>query len=167
MKLPCKALLTATCISFSSAGAFAQSAYDYGQYGLSPFEGFYAGAYGGGAFDPSPAGTVGGMAGVNYALTDGIIFGVEAQGGVTFDSQTEFDALMLGRVGYEIDNQTLVYGALGGGITNGAGSYAVGGGAETIAIEQLGVRGEILGTGTWGGGLSAAKATAGIVWHVQ
>jgi outer membrane immunogenic protein len=167
MKLPCKSLVTAACFTFLSANAFAQSANDYSQYGLSPFEGFYAGAYGGFAFDPAAAGTVGGMAGVNYALTDGIILGVEAQGGVTFDTSTELDALMLGRLGYEIDDQTLVYGALGGGAVNGAGSYAVGGGAETIAFEQLGVRGEILGTGTWGGGLSAAKATAGVIWHVQ
>jgi len=73
----------------------------------------------------------------------------------------------LGHLGYEVDDQVMVYGALGAGIINGNGSYAIGGGAEAIVMDQLGVRGEVLGLGTWGGGLNAAKATAGVLWHVQ
>lgn len=163
MKFPCALFIAAITLAVSSVSAFAQSSY----YGVSPFEGIYVGAYAGGVLDPSALATVGGVAGANFAITDGIMAGAEVQAGATFGATTTYDALMLGHLGYEVDDQVMVYGAMGAGIINGTGSYAIGGGAEAIVMDQLGVRGEILGTGTWGGGPNAAKATAGILWHVQ
>lgn len=165
MNIPCKILTTAalTFAAMLPISAQAQSSY----YGLSPFEGIYAGGYVGGVMDPSAAWTLGGVAGANFAITDGFVAGVEAQAGITLDTSTSIDALMLGHLGYEANDQVMVYGAMGAGIINGVGSYAVGGGAEMIATDQLGIRGELLGTGAWGGGPKAARATAGVIWHVQ
>ncbi len=150
-------------LSIGSVGAIAQSDY----YGVSPFEGFYAGAYVGGNFNPNATTTVGGMAGVNYALTDNILAGVEMQAGATLDNPATFDALMLGRAGYELNDMALVYGAAGGGVINNKGSYAVGGGAEVIAYDKVGVRAEALGTGEWGSSFNASKLTLGAMWHLQ
>lgn len=163
MNNPCKLLLAALAFGISSAGALAQSAY----YGTSPFEGVYVGGYAGGIMNPGATATLGVAAGANFAVTDGIMVGAEAQGGAAFGTTTTYDAMMLGHLGYEIDDQVMIYGALGSGLINGTGSYAVGGGAEAVVMDQLGVRGELLGTGAWGGGLNATKATAGILWHVQ
>lgn len=146
----------------------AAAAQDYSYYLGNSFEGVYAGAYGGAMTNPSMSGTVGAMAGANFAITNEIMAGAEFQGGATFvGGGTQFDALMLGKAGATISPDTLIYGAAGGGWINGTGSYAVGGGAEYIATESLGVRGELLGTGGWGGGLNNAKATVGVVWHLQ
>lgn len=164
MNIPCKVLLAAATIGFSSVGALAQDAY----YGLSAFEGIYVGAYAGGLMSSTATNwTAGGIAGANFAITDGIVAGAEVQGGGTFGTTTTYDALMLGHLGYEISDQAMVYGAAGGGAINSTASYAVGVGAEFIAADQLGVRGEVLGTGAWGGGFTATKASAGVLWHVR
>ncbi len=166
MTIPCKIVLAAAAVlGLSSAGASAQSNTPY--YGLSAFEGGYVGGYGGGFLHPEIDGTLGGIAGVNFALTDGIVIGAEAQGGATFGDSTTYDALMLGHLGYEVTDSAMVYGALGSGLIDGKGSYAFGGGAEAALSGQLGVRGELLGTGEWGGGVEATKATAGVLWHIR
>lgn len=166
MTVPCKTMLTAAAaLCLSSAGALAQGDTPY--YGLSAFEGGYVGGYGGGFLSPEVDGTLGGIAGVNFALTDGIVLGAEAQGGATFGDTTTYDALMLGHLGYEVNDSAMIYGALGSGLIDGAGSYAIGGGAEAIVTDQLGVRGELLATGEWGGGIEATKATAGVLWHMR
>lgn len=163
MNIPCKILLAAAAFGLIPAAAMAQSSY----YGISPFEGAYVGGYGGAMTNPDMNGTLGGIAGANFSVTDGIMVGAEAQGGATFGSTTTYDAMMLGHVGYEVDDQMLVYGKLGAGMIDGTGSYAVGGGAETMLVDQIGVRGELLGTGAWGEGPSAAKVTAGVLWHMR
>ena len=61
----------------------------------------------------------------------------------------------------------MVYGAGGGGLINGATSYAVGAGAEAIVIDRVGVRAEALATGAWGAGVDATKISAGLLWHMQ
>jgi len=163
MNIPCKILLATAALCFSASGAFAQSAY----YTTSPFEGIYAGGYAGGMLNPGVTGTLGVVGGANFAVTDGVSVGAEAQGGAAFGNTTTYDALMLAHLGFEIDDQVMLYGALGTGVIDGTGSYAIGGGAEAIVMDQLGVRGEILGTGAWGDGFSATKATAGVLWHVR
>lgn len=163
MKVPCKVLVATAAIGFLTSGAIAQDAY----YGNSQFEGVYVGAYGGGIINPGTAGTVGVAAGANFSITDDILVGIEGQGGAAFGNTTTYDALALGKLGYEIDDMILVYGAVGGGAINGVNSYAIGAGAEAMVVDQIGVRGEVLGTGAWGGGLSSTKATAGVIWHVR
>ncbi len=162
-----KLLLASSVMCFSSLGLASGSQAQSDYYGISPFEGFYAGAYVGGMLDPTAVTTVGGMAGVNFVLTDNILAGVEMQGGATLNDPATYDALMLGRVGYELNDMTLLYGAAGGGVINNIGSYAIGGGAEIIAIDNVGVRAEALGTGSWGAGLNASKLTLGAMWYVQ
>jgi len=169
-------ILTGTIAGMLLAGSavaadystYAQPAYGPAGYGPSPFEGVYAGAYGGAAFDPNAKWALGGLAGVNFEVTDGVIVGAEAQGGAQTDgTTTTFEGLMLGKGGALIAPDVLAYGALGGGVVDGTGSWAAGGGAELLATDTLGIRGEVIGTGPWGGGLANTKVTAGVVWHVH
>ncbi len=172
MKLAGK-FIVAIAMTLSAGHAVAQDAYPqdaYGQdvYGTpSAFEGVYAGAYTGARFNPGTGATLGVVAGANFEVTDNLFVGAEAQGGAAFGTTTNFDALMLGRLGYEVSDQALVYGALGAGAVNGGAAYAAGVGVEVMALQDVGVRGEILGTGPWGGGMNGAKASAGVLWHLR
>jgi outer membrane immunogenic protein len=165
------ALATAAC----ATGAAAQSQ------GFAPdpiynsplfnFEGFYAGAQGGAAWLPGPGivGTVAGVAGVNFALNDAMLAGLEFQGGASINGTgvTGIDVLLLGHVGTYLTNDLMAYGAAGGGLVNGVGSYAFGGGLEYPLADQISVRGEILGTGAWGVMPNGARASAGVLFHMN
>ncbi|MBU1175425.1 MAG: hypothetical protein KKH72_08470 [Alphaproteobacteria bacterium] len=150
------------CLAFFAAPAAAQT------YGTSPFEGAYVGGYAGGAFDPNAAVALGGMAGVNFEVSPGIIAGLEVQGGAELKSgSTTWEGLMLARGGGAVTPDAMVYGELGVGTVNSVTSWGVGLGGEAIVAPQIGVRGEVIGTGPWGSGLNRTKATAGLVWHMQ
>ncbi|MEO6396492.1 MAG: hypothetical protein ABIO40_11350, partial [Devosia sp.] len=74
---------------------------------LFDFEGFYIGATGGLAWTGSGSGTLGVVVGNNFAISDGIIAGVEFQADAFFSGGgiAAVDALALGRVGgYVSDN---------------------------------------------------------------
>jgi outer membrane immunogenic protein len=135
------------------------------------FEGAYAGVSGGGYLGNLDGtevggGTLGVIAGVNFAMSDLILAGLEFQGGVMWpDSDWDWEAYGLGRVGYEVGDGILAYGAVGLGRADGKGVYAFGGGVEVAAFNPVSVRGEILGVGEWGTTPSAAKATAGVLFH--
>lgn len=135
------------------------------------FEGFYVGAtLGAGAFPvPGVVGTVGGVAGANFALTDGILAGVEFQGDALWNGGgfVGFDALFLGKLGGYLSNDMIVYGTGGGGWVAGVGSYGLGAGIEMAVAEQLSVRGEVMATGSWGGWPDGGKATIGVLWHMN
>ena len=135
--------------------------------GASPLEGAYVGTYIGGVTNPG-AWALGGMAGVNFEVSPGIIAGLEAQGGADISTgNTTWEGMMLARGGVTVSPDAMVYGEMGFGSINGTTSWGLGGGAEAIVAPQIGVRGEVLGTGPWGNGLNRAKATAGLVWHVR
>lgn len=136
-------------------------------YAPSPFEGAYVGGYAGGTFNSATAATVGGMAGVNFEVTGGVMAGAEVQGGATLGTTTTWDGLMLGRAGVVVTPETMAYGALGAGMVNGTTSWALGGGAEFAFTDQLGARAELVATGPWASGLNQTKATAGILWHIK
>jgi outer membrane immunogenic protein len=135
------------------------------------FEGAYAGVLGGGYLGNIDdvgvgGGTLGVVAGVNFAMSDMILAGLEFQGGVMWpDSDWDWEAYALGRVGLTVSDGILAYGAAGLGRASGSGVYAFGGGVEVAAFDPISVRGEILGVGEWGEGPSAAKATAGVLFH--
>lgn len=142
------------------------------------FEGFYVGVIGGGFWDPA-AGTaylaapdtaawsLGGAVGVNFYLTDSVIGGFEVQAsGNVGASGTTFDALALGKLGFAPTNEVMIYGAGGLGLAGGTSVYALGGGVEVAAWDQVGVRAEALALGPWGGTPDAAKATVGVIWHM-
>lgn len=137
---------------------------------LFDFEGLYVGVTGGGALIPGgAAATTGGVVGANFAVTDGIIVGAEFQGDVYWDGggYAGYDALGLARVGGFLSDNTMLYGDAGVGIVNGTGVYALGGGVEMAMTDQLSVRGDLQGLGAFGAAPSVAKATAGLLWHLD
>lgn len=135
------------------------------------FEGFYIGATGGGAMLPGPGlvGTVGVVAGANFEVTDGILAGVEWQGDALWNGGgfVGFDALFLGKLGGYMSDSAIVYGVAGGGWVDNSPSYAFGAGIEAAVAQQVSLRGELLGTGSWGSWPDGAKATVGVIWHMN
>ncbi len=141
------------------------------------FEGFYAGVLVGGLLDGSStyltapdvsALSAGVAVGVNFYLTDQIIGGAEVQASANFGATTtEYDALALARVGYAPSDDLMVYAALGAGVAGGTNVYAFGGGVEMAVMDSVGVRGEVLGLGTWGAAPDATKVSVGLIWHMQ
>jgi len=135
------------------------------------FDGAYVGAQGGGYWGTVNGPSVTGwnldvVAGVNFAMTDLILAGLEFQGGVMWpDSGWKWDMLGLARVGAEFTDGVMAYGAAGVGSVAGNGVYAFGGGVEVATFSSVSVRGEILGLANWGQSPSAAKATAGVLFH--
>lgn len=136
---------------------------------LFDFEGLYVGIQGGGAVMAGAGqGVVGGVVGANFAVTDGIIAGVEFQADAYFNGGlTAYDALALGRIGGFVSDNAMVYGELGAGFVNAAPSYALGVGVEMAMTDQLAIRGELQGLGAFGAAPSTAKATVGLLWHVN
>jgi outer membrane immunogenic protein len=142
--------------------------------------GFYVGANAGGEFTgENTNGVVGALAGYNFAVTDGVVVGIEGRADYVFND--DFNAgeyLALARVGVTPTDSVLIYAAAGAGYRNTSndgdsegGIYAVGGGAELAVTESVSVRGEVLGIGFLGDGLNgdnglvAAKATTGVMFH--
>ncbi|MCB1517017.1 MAG: hypothetical protein KDJ19_05295 [Hyphomicrobiaceae bacterium] len=179
-------LRTLALALLASAGfAGAASAADFSEpytpytptYSAFNFEGFYIGVTGGGIWDgtsaylvapDTAAFSVGGVAGVNFFLTDTVLGGLEVQGSVDVGtSGTVFDGFLLGRLGFAPSDNVMVYAAGGPGIAGGTGVYGIGGGVEFAATDSMSVRGELLGIGTWGAAPDAAKATVGLLWHMQ
>lgn len=133
------------------------------------FEGLYVGVQGGGALSSgTPYGVLGVVVGSNFAVTDGIIAGVEFQGDAYYNGGfTAYDALALGRVGGFVSDNMMVYGELGAGFTNTTPVYALGAGVEMAVADQLSVRGELQGLGAFGAMPSVGKATVGLLWHLN
>jgi len=162
-----------------SAGALgAENASPYSPYSSTfGFEGFYAGVLLGGFFDGTTsylvapdtnAISLGGAVGVNFYLTQSVLGGFEVQGSADLGtSGTVYDALALGRVGFAPASDLMFYGTVGGGVAAGKSVYAFGGGVEVAAMDAFSVRGEILGLGQWSASPDAAKATLGLIWHMQ
>lgn len=138
---------------------------------LRSFEGFYAGvALGvGNSGSTGQYGTLGVVAGTNYAVAESILTGVEFQGDAVWDSNgaAGIDALLLGRLGTYLGPDTMAYAAAGGGILSGTASFALGGGLEQALADKVAARGELLGTGAFGGGFDGAKGAVGLLWHMN
>ena len=145
------------------------------------FEGFYFGVIGGGLWDSTSsyltapdtaAWSLGAAAGVNFYLTDSVLGGFEVQGSGDFGATNAiFDGFALGRLGLAPTNEVMVYLAGGPGFTSNTGTttgvYGIGGGVEVAAWDQVSLRGEVLGIGTWGAAPNAVKATAGVMFHMN
>jgi outer membrane immunogenic protein len=132
------------------------------------FEGMYVGGTLGLASYAGTYGSVGIVVGSNFAVTDGIVIGGEFQGDLYFNGGlSAFDALALGRVGGFVADNIMIYGDLGAGVVDATPVYAFGGGAEMGLSGNLGVRGELQGLGTFGSSPAAARATVGLMWHVN
>ncbi|HVX71626.1 MAG: hypothetical protein ACTHKD_04780 [Devosia sp.] len=133
------------------------------------FEGLYLGGSAGGALSGGTGyGTLGVVVGANFAVSDGIMAGVEFQGDAYWNGGfTAYDALALGRIGGFVSDNTMLYGDLGAGFLNNTAAYALGGGAEMALTDQLSLRGDLQFIGPFGGLPSTAKATAGLLWHLN
>ncbi len=136
------------------------------------FEGIYVGGTVGGAAFPTTAGlvgTVGVVAGANFALGDAVLAGAEFQGDVLWDGGgfTGVDALLLGKLGFYLSDETLIYGTAGGGLVDGTTSYALGAGIEMALADQLSGRIEGMATGGWGAAPDGGKVALGLIWHMN
>jgi len=176
MKLVRTLLIGGMAAVASATAAVAQdtynTGYDYtgGNYNTwtFDFEGFYVGVYGGGATARQFTGNAGAVAGVNFAITEAIMAGLEFQAGyVGGTTISTFDALALARLGLALSPQSMVYIEGGTGWATGRFSFALGGGFEMAATDFLGVRADILALGRWGRAIDSARGTIGLIWHVQ
>jgi hypothetical protein len=134
------------------------------------FEGLYLGGSLGGAITGGALnGTVGVVIGANFAVTDGIIAGLEFQGDSYWNGGgfTAYDAIAFGRLGGFISDNTMLYGDLGAGFMNTGAVYAVGGGAEMALSGPLSLRGDLQIIGGWGALPSTGRATVGLLWHMN
>ena len=109
---------------------------------------------------PSRVGTVGVVVGTNFALTEGILAGVEFQGDAVWNNSgfTGLDGLFLGKLGGYLTDETLIYGTGGLGWVDDESSYALGLGIEQALTDSISVRGEGMATGGLGGGFRRRPA---------
>lgn len=113
------------------------------------FEGAYAGVYGGTALTGTTwmAGVQGGY---NFALGDQAIAGVEGDVFVTHAGVVFASAL--GRLGFALSSNMLIYGALGLGAYGAATYYQASGGAEFNVTDNVFLRASVDRFKTFGGG---------------
>jgi outer membrane immunogenic protein len=160
----------ALAVAASTAFATSASSQEYGPYAYGggragfDWDGFYAGVYGGGVPFGTTSWNAGIYSGVNVSI-DSAVFGVEAQLGGDFANTTSIDALVLGKGGLSLGD-ALVYGTGGTGIVSGGFGYALGGGVEYGFTDYMSVRGEALGTGTWGNMPNDLRLSAGLAFHL-
>jgi len=133
------------------------------------FDGFYLGGQGGGELGGISAGTIGVVAGANFAVSDPVIAGAEFQADYYFNnsSTATYDFFALGRLGVVVTPDFLLYAAAGPGWVGGTGSYTFGGGGEYALTDSLSLKGEAFGVGNWSAAPSATKLQAGLLFHLQ
>ena len=138
------------------------------------FDGIYAGVQVGGVWEWAPApgvvaADVGALAGANFSINDALLAGVEFQGDLYVDLNgiQGWDALFLGHLGGFITDSAIIYAAAGGGANDNQMVYALGVGVEAAVGDQLSARAEVLALGPWVGTPTSAKATLGLIWHLQ
>jgi hypothetical protein len=109
------------------------------------------------------------MAGANFSINDALLAGVEFQADAYVDTTglRGWDALFLGHFGGYITDSAIIYAAAGAGTTDKSMVYALGVGVEAAVGDQLSARGEVLALAPWGSMPTGAKATLGLIWHVQ
>ena len=114
-------------------------------------------------------GTLGVVVGANFAVTDGIIAGVEFQGDAYWNGGgfTAYDALALGRVGGFISDNTLLYGDLGAGFLDGDARLRVRRRARNGPHRPDERARRPAGHRPFWRGPSTAKATVGLLWHIN
>ncbi|HEY8596526.1 MAG TPA: hypothetical protein VIL84_14905 [Devosiaceae bacterium] len=160
-------LAGAMATSAGAAGLLGQGGYGGSTYNSAAYnwEGFYAGIYGGAWPGSGGAGTIGGMAGLNFAINDMLIAGGELQVGKSWPSGgDETSVLALGRLGVAVSDAVMLYGEGGFGTQDGNGTYALGAGLELAMTDNIALRGDILALSN-NGGLNGARVTAGALWY--
>lgn len=133
------------------------------------WDGLYIGAQAGGTIAGGTLyGNLGVVVGANATVADGILGGVELQANGYFNGGfAAYDLLALGRIGALVADNALLYADLGAGIVNGTPAYAFGGGIEFAVADNVSLRGDIQGLGAIGAAPSAARATVGVLFHMN
>jgi hypothetical protein len=129
------------------------------------FEGFYVGGTIGVGTYLGGTGTVGVVAGANFAVTDSFVLGGEFQG--DWQWAGGYSALFLAKAGFMLTDDALIYGSGGGGLINGVTSYGLGAGIEMALADQLSGRLEAMTTGSWGAAPDNGKIALGLIWHMN
>lgn len=135
------------------------------------WDGPYIGIYGGGIWNEYDAsfGALGVQAGVNFALGDVLVGGVEVQVGAWGDDfdDLDFEAFALGKLGIGVSDAVLIYAEGGFGYISGpdTAAAAFGGGIEFAVTESISLEGEVLGVYLLDPEIWAARATVGLNFH--
>ena len=147
------------------------------------FEGLYVGVTGGAAFTQDDGfGTFGVVAGVNFAVADPIVAGLEvALDGVylgdDFVDETIGNAAVRAHLGAMVTDNVMVYALAGVGVLfngeegddgddNSLGYGEIGAGVEFGVTDNVSIRGELAYLrGFEGDDTSAGRATAGVLFH--
>lgn len=141
----------------------------YEDHGFS-FEGAYVGVTGGGAFTQGAAyGTLGVVAGVNFAVSDPIVAGLEFEADAVFNTQfgTIGNVAARGHLGALVTDNVMIYALAGIGsvFTPTAQAYGeIGAGVEFGVADNISIRGEVAYLRAFNGN-DAGRATAGILFH--
>lgn len=105
------------------------------------FEGGYAGIYAGAPFSGG-AGWLGGVqGGYNFAFGGGALAGVE--GDVFITNTGRVFGTALGRLGYEVGPNVMLYGAAGVGSNGTTAYYQLGAGGEANVTDNIYLRGGV------------------------
>lgn len=170
-------LLTTLASGFLCSAAMAADPFGADPIYNSPlfsFEGVYVGVQGGAQWNWSPApgvvvADIGALAGANFNINEFLFAGVEFQGNAYIDMAgfKGYDALLLGHVGGYITDSAIIYAAAGVGTTNTNMVYALGAGIEAAVFDQVSARAEVLAISPWGTMPNGAKATLGLIWHMN
>ena len=142
------------------------------------FEGLYVGVTGGAAFTQDDGfGTFGVVAGVNFAVSDPIVAGLEVELsgihlGDEFVNETIGNAAVRGRLGVMMTDSAMVYALAGVGVLfsgdeddDSVGYGEIGAGVEFAVTESVSLRGELAYVRGFEDDSSAGRATAGVLFH--
>lgn len=144
----------------STPMAYEESGFDW--------EGFYFGVQKGYWLDEG-AWSFNKVIGVNFLLGDNILAGVEATGGVItdFSGLVELEGYLRGRVGLLVSDDVLIYKLGEVGWIGGTPTWALGGGIEFAATDNVSLRGEFRGIGPMGAPLEDTVASIAFLWHAN
>ncbi|WIJ24476.1 outer membrane protein [Devosia sp. RR2S18] len=171
--------------SFAVVGSVAAQAADliipttpmpiYEEAGFS-WDGMYAGIRAGGIFNDGDDtdGVIGGVVGVNFMAVDAFVVGAEVSGDYVWtDGEEDYGQFLASlRAGAVVTDAALIYAIGGVGVNVADGDsdaiYQLGGGVEFLVTENVSVRGEVVGLGTFDDGddfFEGTKATVGVSYH--
>ena len=132
------------------------------------WDGFYAGVTGGLARTSVGYVHVGAAIGYNAVVADGIVVGAELQTSAYFNENGYIgsDILAFARAGVLVTDDVLIYGLAGVGVlTPDTEVYTIGAGLEYAVADNVSLRLEAQGLGSFGGAPGLGKLSIGAMFH--
>lgn len=132
------------------------------------WDGFYAGVTGGASRTSVGYVNVGAAVGYNAVVADGVVVGVELQASTYFNQNGYIgsDILALARAGVLLSDDVLVYGLAGVGVLIPETEvYTIGAGLEYAVADNVSLRLEAQGLGSFGGAPQLGKLSIGAMFH--